>query len=112
MEQNYGGPVWHASAAPDPRRPFYVNRESILCLRAAAEAALAGVGDAAAGEWREPTERAYHLRRRLTAVEAALVGSVEDVRGTPEGDRRLDLIAPYLPPGAWGILKQEARRPA
>jgi hypothetical protein len=111
MEQNYGGPVWHASAAMDPRYAFYevVDREGILC--ATAGAALAGVGDPAAGEWREWTGRAYHLRRRLTADEAALVGPVVDVRGTPEGDRRLGLIAPYVPPGAWGILKQEAVRP-
>jgi len=48
----------------DPRYPFYgiVDREGIL--RATAEAALAGVGDATVGEWREWTGRAYHLRRR------------------------------------------------
>jgi hypothetical protein len=65
-------------------------------LRALAFAALAGVGDADLGEYEEATGRAFHLRRRLSAAEAELVGPVIDVRGTPEGERRLEAMRRFL----------------
>lgn len=60
---------------------------------------LSGVGDAAAGEWREIGEKAVHLRRRLTVDEAALVGGVVDVRGTAEAMRRFNRMQRHLPVG-------------
>lgn len=63
----------------------------------AAELALRGVGDASAGEWRERGEIALHLRRRLSAAEAAIVGPVVDVRGTPDGARRVQRMARHVP---------------
>jgi hypothetical protein len=67
---------------------------------ALAERALEGVGDASLGEWREAGGNGvFHLRRGVTAAEAALVGPVEDIRGTPEETRRFAALladAPYL----------------
>ncbi len=56
-----------------------------------AYAELSGLGDAALGEWTEfsPGSGVFHLRRRLTGVEAAPIGPVLDVRGTREAQRRL-----------------------
>lgn len=52
--------------------------------------ALSGVGDDLAGEWLERSDRAVHLRRRLSAREAAQFGLVmRDIRGTPEAEVRL-----------------------
>lgn len=51
-----------------------------------ARLALRGAGDRALGEWQEagsPGSGVVHVRRRLTPAEAALVGPVVDVRGTP-----------------------------
>jgi hypothetical protein len=59
---------------------------------------LAGVGDAALGEWEERGDVAVHLRRRLTADEAANIGPVIDVRGTWEGQKRLTRMRRFLPP--------------
>jgi hypothetical protein len=61
--------------------------------------ALVGVGDTTLGEWQEWTGKAYHIRRRLTDAEAALVGPVVDVRGTPEAERRLARVRHRLPKG-------------
>lgn len=93
MEQHYGGPVWHASVA---LVAFDMQPER---LRTQALAALAGVGDASLGEWEEWTGRAYHVRRRLSASESSVVGPVIDVRGLPEGLRRVANMTPYLPVG-------------
>ncbi len=60
--------------------------------------ALRGVGAPEAGEWVETGHVAVHVRRRLTDEErGGLV--VIDVRGTPEGARRLATVARYLPEG-------------
>jgi hypothetical protein len=80
-----------------PRIVLVVNRERRLVEIALAE--LAGVGDATLGEWREMGDTALHVRRRLTAVEAALAGidAVIDVRGTEEFTRRIQQLRPFLP---------------
>lgn len=88
------GPVWHASAAAAPGIPL---RPEVL--RAAALLAIKGVGDARVGEWEEYTGYAFHIRRRLNAVEQRAVGEVIDIRGTPEADRRLAVVKRWLPEG-------------
>lgn len=93
MEQGYGGPVWHASAAP---YRLAVSRE---VLARAAREALSGVGDATAGEWEEWSGYAFHLRRRLSAEEARTVGEIMDIRDTPEADRRCAAVRSFIPPG-------------
>lgn len=65
-----------------------------MCERRA-YAELAGLGDPALGEWQDWTGT-YHLRRRLTAAEAASVGPVLDVRGTPEAAARVTALGPKL----------------
>lgn len=66
-------------------------------MRHLAEKALWGVGDARLGEWIATRPMAVHLRRRLSAAEAADVGPVRDLRGTIEGWARYDAIAHTLP---------------
>ena len=61
--------------------------------------ALEGIGDATLGEYHEWSGRAYHLRRRLSVDEAALIGPVVDVRGTPEAELRLRPVRHLLPAG-------------
>lgn len=69
-----------------------------------AERALAGVGDAALGEWRElgsVGSGVVHIRRRLSHAERELAGglTVRDVRGTDEERllvRQLLREAPHL----------------
>lgn len=85
--------MWHASISDAPWRDAR-NPEALFPL---AEVALTGVGDAALGEWREIGDIAVHLRRRLTASEAAGIGPVIDVRGTWEHTKRLNRIRRYLP---------------
>lgn len=75
--------MWHASVAS--QQIFLPDEE----LRRIAFKLLDGYGDAAAGEWEEKGASAFHLRRRLTDVEAELVGPVVDVRGTQEASRRI-----------------------
>src|SRR6266704_479564 len=84
------GPVWHASVAP--QRAFY---GKTMCERRAV-AALDGLGDPSLGEWREWSGRAFHLRRRLSAVEQQRVGPVVDIRRTPEASRRADTLGRLL----------------
>lgn len=87
----YGGPVWHVSVAPraTPHAPT-VDRVAV------ARAVLDGVGDAHAGEWADPRPLAYHLRRRLSAAEAAAIGPVVDIRGTIEAATRVQVLAPFV----------------
>jgi hypothetical protein len=99
IEAGFGGPVWHASIAPRSKS-LAVQPER---LRAIAEEVLTGVGDAAAGEWMELGEIAVHLRRRLSAAEAATVGPVVDVRGSWESQKRLRRMEKYLPPELCGV---------
>lgn len=69
----------------------------------AAVIALAGVGDAAAGEWRETGDAAVHIRRRLSAAEAARVGPVRDIRGSWDARKRVQRMQRYLPPQLQGL---------
>lgn len=86
-----------------PHRP-YLGR--VMC-EGRAVAALAGVGAALAGEWREWSGVAFHIRRRLTAAEGRGL-EIRDVRHTAEARRRLATIPArclaVIPPD---ILAQE-----
>lgn len=72
---------------------------------ALADSALAGVGDAQLGEWREvgartPVAHTVHVRRRMADKERAGL-QVRDIRGTPEEAQRqarLLRAAPHLGP--------------
>jgi hypothetical protein len=75
--------VWHASAMPLPGLSMAPGALRKLCLNA-----LDGVGDASLGEWNE-CGKAYHVRRRLSEAEEAVVGPAIDLRGTPEAYDRL-----------------------
>ena len=76
----------------------------VACGRRAREV-LDGLGDPAAGEWPEWSGLAYHLRRRLSVPEAARVGPVVDIRGTPEAWRRARALGRYL-----AVVPAEVRR--
>lgn len=101
MEEGYGGPVWHASAAPFGVIPVRSH------LSDCARAALEGVGDIALGEWEDWTGRAFHVRRRLTEEERAGL-EVVDVRGTDEAWRRLATVRRFLPAFQLPMAQQEA----
>jgi hypothetical protein len=92
---NFGGPVWHASAAHAPERR----------LKATVVDELAGVGDAGLGEWHEWSGKAYHVRRRLSEDEQKLVGPVIDIRGTVEATMRLMPVQRILPAN-WGEYRK------
>ncbi len=77
---------------------------SVETLRTKALRVLEGVGDADLGQWEELGPKALHVRRRLTGKEAAQVGGVCDVRGTPEAQKRFDAMAAHLPLGWTEIL--------
>jgi len=84
---NFGGPVWHASAAA--ARGLPIARES---LERAARLALDGVGDIS-NEWVECTVRALHIRRRLSVQEQIAVGPAIDIRSDrAEIARRLNRV--------------------
>lgn len=70
---------------------------AILTPATLAAEVLEGIGDAAAGEWIEPTNRAYHVRRRLTVDEARRVPDVCDIRGTLEAAARVSALAAVRP---------------
>lgn len=65
-------------------------------MEAEAERQLSGLGDAALGEWREWSGKAFHLRRRLTPAEAHWTGPVLDIRGTPEARQRAEALGTLL----------------
>jgi hypothetical protein len=81
-----------------------------MCGRRA-EQALAGLGDARLGEWREWSGTAFHIRRRLTAREALEVGPVVDVRGTPEARRRADALGALIAMMPAAVIAEEVGGP-
>lgn len=93
-----GGPVWHSSVA---------GRLEDRDLIRLALWALTGVGDAGAGQWIEWGETAVHVRRRCTDAEAAVVGGVKDIRGTPEALRRFEAMRPKMPRAAIDLALRE-----
>lgn len=66
--------------------------------------ALAGVGDAALGEW---TDRgtAFHIKRRLTPQEQQLVGEPRDIRGTNEEEQRMAVLIAAIDPRVADALR-------
>jgi hypothetical protein len=89
----FGGPVWHASAAPLSAE---VDRYQ---LKKRAFSALHDVGDKSLGQWEEWTGKAYHVRRRLSAKEESITGPMLDIRGTKEALERVEQLlrkSPFL----------------
>lgn len=93
--------MWHASASAH-RHPIPVLDLERICYEL-----LGACGDVLAGEWKESGGQAFHLRRRLSASEAALVGPVVDIRGTPEAERRMRPVASLVP--GW-LIEEELGR--
>lgn len=93
---NFGGPVWHVSAA---YHGSVLLTNVVPRLFDEALAALNGVGDARLGEWRETGEVAVHVRRRLTDAERRAAGGLDvvDIRGTDEHARRVERMRSFLP---------------
>jgi hypothetical protein len=94
------GPVWHASA-----RGATVAQSEAMALRA-----LRGVGNARSGQWTERGRaEVVHVRRRLSANEAAIVGEVVDIRGTPEERERLLALVAEASPRISAWVRREYR---
>ena len=90
--------MWHASIAYHG-----TERQDIDAWVNRAMRELHGVGDASLGEWVQHTERATHIRRRLSDKEVAEHAMVmRDIRNTDEAHDRL--LA--LPERLRGILPQ------
>jgi hypothetical protein len=85
----FGGPVWHASIAPQ-RHGLTTRR-----LRKVAMRVLDGVGDRK-HEWEEWTGKAYHIRRRMAVHEAQHIGCATDMRRTAEARKRAMEMGPHL----------------
>jgi hypothetical protein len=85
---DFGGPVWHASTA---------GTASAKERRRLALSALAGVGAPQLGQWVQERPLAYHVRRRLTPAEQAIVGDVVDLRGTTEAVMRFERMREVVP---------------
>lgn len=100
--------MWHASVSPIGGVPTSRNTAQLFDL---ATAALRDVGDATAGEWREVGDKAVHLRRRLTEAEAAPIGPVRDLRGSPEARGRLFRASQWMPPVLLDLAREELAGP-
>lgn len=101
--------MWHASVASMPDVRF-----GKRTLAHEARRALEGVGDTSLGEWEEWTGYAFHLRRRLSRSEEAVVGPVIDIRGTDEAGKRLGAVWRFVPDeyASWAREELEPRRSA
>ncbi len=93
MAENFGGPVWHASA-----RGRTKGDSLRICL-----AGLRGVGDASLGEWHSDgiKDGVVHVQRRLSLKEQErfAVPAPYDIRGTAEERERIESVfaeAPHL----------------
>lgn len=80
-------------------------------LELQAERELAGVGDAALGEWRQYRNRTFHLRRRLSDAEAAVVGPVLDIRRTDEARSRVKALGRLVRLAPPGVMEEEVGLP-
>lgn len=78
-----------------------IRRETI------AREVLDGIGDADSGEWTEDNQRAFHLRRRLSTMEAQNI-TVRDVRGTPDARERVRRLAKVVPEAIAAWAEKEA----
>lgn len=86
--------MWHASVACHARQVPALAEFNQRALRS-----LRGVGAAPLGEWAEHTDKAFHLRRRLSIGEQIEHGlAMRDVRHTPEYAQRLAPLAGIVPP--------------
>jgi hypothetical protein len=94
--------VWHASVSVAGSAPWKFARK--LALKA-----LDSVGSVELGQWEERGRVAYHVRRRLSQDEAAIVGEVRDLRRTIEGAMRFEAIKAQLPYPALVMAEQELR---
>lgn len=86
---DFGGPVWHASVVSGSEQR----------AEAVARSVLMGVGEPIKGEWSEKGGSAFHIRRRLSDDEQAVIGDARDIRGTDEEYRRMSALlsdAPHL----------------
>lgn len=70
--------------------------------------AIKGVGDATLGAWEERGEKAYHVRRRLSVKEQAVIGDACDIRASDEARERLEKALRWLPKFMWEYARQEA----
>lgn len=59
--------------------------------------ALHDVGDASRGQWEEWSGTVYHVKRRLSSEEQAVVGEAKDIRGTQEAEERRQAMQCYVP---------------
>jgi hypothetical protein len=90
--------VWHASIAYHGNNGHRVYPTLQAARYEKAVRALRGVGDPMLGQWIEHTDKATHVRRRLSMAES--VGfTLRDIRGTPEAERLLDVVRRWLPIG-------------
>lgn len=93
MAENFGGPVWHASARGRSR-----TESRRICFEG-----LRGIGDEKLGQWEFDGDKpgVVHVQRRLSKAEQDQFGVPEpyDIRGTDEETRRIDQVfaeAPHL----------------
>lgn len=70
------------------------------------------MGSPRLGEWEERGRKAYHIRRRLSVAEAAVVGAVCDLRGTAEGALRFERIKSQLSYPALLMAAEELGQPS
>jgi hypothetical protein len=85
VAEDFGGPVWHASAYG----------KSLTASKRICADGLRGVGDASLGEWSfEHSSGVWHLIRRLTPREQEEHGVPDpyDIRGTDEERRRIAAV--------------------
>ena len=94
--------MWHVSVHPIGRYHVGLVGARMRCL-----STLLGLGDASLGEWEERGEVAYHVKRRLTPEEQAVIGDACDIRNTDEAQQRLTRAWHWLHPSFREYAKQE-----